>query len=143
MKNGIFKKILSLTLVVLMILSAVLATGCAKKSKKKDRDKDENEITIEEIKEKAEEAGYQVEYERLEEADEVGTVAILEILDTNSEEYVYAQVTEYKDTDSATTAFNKTQMIMEQIGDLAEGFEAKKSGKLIIFGSAEILEKVW
>ena len=143
MKNGIFKKILSLTLVVLMILSAVLATGCAKKSKKKDRDKDGNEITIEEIKEKAEEAGYQVEYERLEEADEVGMVAILDILDTNSEDYVYAQISEYKDTDSANTAYNKLQMMKEQFGDLVEGFEVKKSGKLVVFGSAEILDKVW
>ena len=143
MKNGIFKKILSLTLVVLMILSAVLATGCAKKSKKKDRDKDGNEITIGEIKEKAEEAGYQVEYERLEEADEVGMVAILDILDTNSEDYVYAQISEYKDTDSANTAYNKLQMMKEQFGDLVEGFEVKKSGKLVVFGSAEILDKVW
>ena len=146
MKNGMFKKILSLTLVVLMILTAVLATGCATKSKgkkSKDKDKDTSKITIEEIKEKAEEEGYEVAFETYGEPDEVGTVAILEILDTNSEEYVYAQGSEYKDTDSANTAYNKVQMMKEQFGDLTENFVVQKRGKLVVFGSAEILDKVW
>ena len=39
MKKGMFKKILSLTLVVLMILTAVLATGCAEDDKKDKKSK--------------------------------------------------------------------------------------------------------
>lgn len=134
MKNGMFKKILSLTLVVLMLLTAVFATGCGKK----DKDKDKDEITLEDIKEKAKDAGYEVEYEKLDEADEDGIVAYLEIYDDMNS----VDAAEFENTDAAKEAYEEAKARFEEIGE-ALGYDIKISGKIVIVGSTEIINKVW
>lgn len=141
MKNGTFKKILSLALVVLMLLTAVFATGC----KKKDKDKDE--ITLEAIKEKAEDAGYEVKYEKLDEADADGVVASVRIADPNakSDYSGIATAYEFKDADSAKKAYEGAQEVLEMTNAMGTdtGAVVKRSDKIVILGADEIVKKVW
>ena len=147
MKNGIFKKILSLTLVVLMILSAVLATGCAKK----DKDKDKDEITLEAIKGKAEDAGYEVEEAddsllsmmnmSLEYAEIDGKItAAIDVVKETDDDYLYADVYEF-DSESAAKGF--VDIYKDLAGELDEDQVIKRSGKVVIVGDKATVEAIW
>ena len=148
MKNGMPRKILSLTLVILMILTAVMATGCAKK----DKDKGDNGKDFDEIKKKAEDAGYEVKIEDFESA-EGGKASSMEIVDPKGDgkiTYSYtAAVYEYVDQDSADKAYkilkDQVDMLKSTYKDAGIDFdyEIKKSGKIIIVGVPDMINKLW
>ena len=149
MKNGTFKKILSITLVVLMLLTAVFATGCAKKDKDKDKDKDE--ITLEDIKEKAEDAGYEVEEAAdnaismmnmsLEVAGVDGEItAAIEVAKETDDDYLYAGIYEFDAESSAKDFVDKYE---DLAGELDEDEVIERSGKVVIVGDKATVEAIW
>ena len=147
MKNGTFKRILTLTLVALMLLTAVFATGCAKKDKDKDKDK----ITLESIKEKAEDAGYEVEEAddsllsmmnmSLEYAEIDGKItAAIDVVKETDDDYLYADVYEF-DSESAAKGF--VDIYKDLAGELDEDQVIKRSGKVVIVGDKATVEAIW
>ena len=147
MKNGTFKKILSLTLVVLMLLTAVFATGC----KKKDKDKDKDEITLEAIKEKAEDAGYEVEEANdsvlsmmnmsLEVAGVDGEItAAIEVAKETDDDYIFAEIYEF---DKASAAKDFVDVYADLAGELDGDQVIECSGKIVIVGDKAAVEAIW
>ena len=141
MKNGMFKKILSITIVVLMLLTAVFATGCGKKDKNKDKDK----ISIEDIEKKAKDTGFEIE--KIKSALEDGMVVYIEISDPNSTGLIpaEAEVVEFEDADTAKEYYEKAKESVEALEALGlDGtYDAKRSGKIVIAGHVDIIKKVW
>ena len=107
--------------------------------------------SIDNIEKKAKDAGFEVEVEKLEEADEDGVVAIIEIVDPNAKTLFGAEAIayEFKDADSAKKAYEDAKEELEKAEEAAAaigmdtGSVVKRSGKIVIMGSEDIVKKVW
>ena len=137
-----FKKILSLTLVVLILLTAVFATGCAKK----DKDKDKDEITIEDIKEKAEKEGYTVTEAKEAEISSMNDAILIMGIDGE----ITAAIVIEKETDTEIYEFNKASAAKDFAekyptfaGKFGEYETIEQSGKCVIVGDKTTVEAIW
>ena len=107
---------------------------------------------IDKIEEKAKDAGYEVDVEKLDEADEDGVVACMSIVDNESNALFgtpYAEVYEFENADAAKEAYEDAKEYVEKAAEDAEklGLESnlvvKRSGKIVIMGDEDIVKKVW
>ena len=147
MKSGMFKKILSLTLVVLILLTAVFATGCAKK----DKDKDKDEITIEDIKEKAEKEGYTVTEAKEAEISSMNDAILIMGIDgeftaaiviekETDDDYPGAEIYEFNKASAAKDFAEKYPTFAGKFGEYET---IEQSGKCVIVGDTAAVEDIW
>ena len=87
------------------------------------------------------EAGYTVSLSELDEADDDGTVAFVSAYKglTDSITIVY-----YKDSASAKAAFEEAEKefaeMKEELGELAENYVCKRSGKIVYMGTKDAVK---
>ncbi|MBE6668443.1 MAG: hypothetical protein E7607_09075 [Ruminococcaceae bacterium] len=107
--------------------------------------------SIDGIEKKAKDAGFEVEVDKFDEADEDGLVAVMEIVDPNAKSLVgaFASVAEYADADNAKKAYDEAKKELDELKKAAEesgvtiNYTVKKSGKIVIFGTDDVVKKVW
>ena len=95
--------------------------------------------SLDTIEKKATDAGYEVNKVELEEAVD-GVVATMTI--TGDGLLEAATVVEYESADAAKEAYDEAEASLEALGEIT-GYDAKRSGKVVIIGSSSIIEKVW
>ena len=99
--------------------------------------------SIDKIEKKAKDAGFEVEVEKFDEPVD-GVVAVMEITDPNSTSLLgaSAEVIEFESADDAKKAAEDAEKMLGELGD-AMGYVVKRSGKVVITGSEDIVKKVW
>ena len=103
--------------------------------------------SLDKIEKKAKDAGFEVEVEKVEEVDEDGVVAYMEISDPNSTGLIpaEAEVVEFEDADAAKEYYEEAKKALEALEALGlDGtYDVKRSGKVVISGHVDIIKKVW